>query len=104
MAGIRSLWTRCSFHLSILRFCDPVPPSLHGVLRGSFPRFPGTMRHCDSPPSFPWVSFPYPSGTSVRSFFVPPSSVERGGLGRGLVAGCPAGLFRGDDGTSHVPG
>ncbi len=41
---------------------DPAPPSLHGVLWGEFPRFPGTTRCSDSLPPFRphFVAFAWP--------------------------------------------
>lgn len=48
-----ALGVRCPRRRSLSRFPDPMPPSLHGVPSGGFPRFIGTTRHSDSLSSVP---------------------------------------------------
>src|ERR1700675_3348484 len=66
---------------AIFPSCDSVTrclPSLHGVLSGEFPRFLGTIRHSDSPVSFPTdLAFTSYGGTAhVAETREPPRFLE----------------------------
>jgi hypothetical protein len=70
-----------------------MPPSLHGVPSGRFPRFSGTTRHSDFPSFIPprFVAFAWRYRSRVRCF-VSPAVVGRPGRRPGVVIrGSPPG-------------
>jgi hypothetical protein len=93
-----SAWVRPSVR-------DALPPSLHGVQEGPFPRFCTTMERCDSlsPVSPHFVAFAWRYHRFVPCSF--PSAqdlaVDQPGVGKPVA---PAGNDDGDGRVSQVPG
>ena len=77
-----SAWFRPPVH-------NAVPPSLHGVREGPFPRFGTTMRHCDSltPISPRFVSFAwrYHRGVPCSSPAAQDLAVDQPGVGKPVL-------------------
>ena len=84
---------------------NAVPPSLHRVREGPFPRFLATMRRCNSLTSFSprFVAFAwrYHRCVPCSSPAAQDLAVDHSGVGKPVA---PAGQHDGDRRVSQVPG